>query len=55
MARLQDGFRVRGFERRIMRLNRPGRIARGLDELRRHRIAGKPHLHGLIVDREGQT
>ena len=33
----------------------PGRIARGFDEFRRHRIAGGPQLHRLIIDRISNT
>src|SRR5262245_61079112 len=38
---------------RAMGTNKPARIGRRLDELRRHRIAGRPQLHRPFVDREG--
>src|SRR5262249_56260177 len=38
---------------RAIGTNNPARIGRRLDELRRHRIAGHPQLHRLVVNRIG--
>ena len=40
---------------RCAQTNNPARIACGFDEFRRHRIAGHPQLHRLIIDGIGST
>ena len=50
IARRHDVLLDRGLEVVVMRGDAPVGIARGLDDFRRHRIAGNPKLHRTIID-----
>ena len=51
MPRLEDLRRDHPLELVVMRGREPMRIVGGFDEFLRHRIAGRPKLHRLVVDR----